>query len=61
MGEEEGARGSVVELSAIVTPKGTNRATKLGGDLGKEVGKGGEGIRLGAKERSKESERSHQE
>ena len=36
---EEGARGGVVELSAIVTLKGTNRTTELGGDLGEEVGK----------------------
>jgi hypothetical protein len=43
---EEGVRGGVVKLSAIITLKGTNRAMELGGDLGEEVGKGGEGIRL---------------
>jgi hypothetical protein len=43
---EEGARGVVVELSTIVTLKGTNWATELGGDLDEEVGEGGEGFRL---------------
>jgi hypothetical protein len=43
---EEGARGSVVELSAIVTLQGMNQTMELGGDLGEEVGMGGKGIRL---------------
>jgi hypothetical protein len=34
---EQGARGVVVELVTIVTLEGTDRATELGGDLGKEV------------------------
>ena len=46
MGEEEGARGVVVELAAIITLEGTDRATKLSGDPGEEVGEGGEGVRL---------------
>jgi hypothetical protein len=62
VGEEEGTRGGVVELSAIVILQGTNRATELCGDPCEEVGKGGKGNKLlGAKERSKESERSHRE
>jgi hypothetical protein len=43
---EEGATCGVVELSTIITLKGTNWATELGGDLGEEVGKGGKGIIL---------------
>jgi hypothetical protein len=38
---EEGARGVVVELVAISTLEGMDRATKLGGDPSKEVGEGG--------------------
>jgi hypothetical protein len=49
VGEEEGARGVVVELSAIVTLEGTNQSMELGGDPGKYVGKGGKGVRLKAK------------
>jgi hypothetical protein len=39
---EEGARGGVVELAAIITLEGTDRAMELGGDPGEEVGVGGE-------------------
>jgi hypothetical protein len=46
VGEEEGARGVVVELATVITLKGTNRATELGGDPGEEVGEGGERVRL---------------
>jgi hypothetical protein len=46
MGEEECARGVVVELAAIITLEGTNWATELGGDRGKEVGEGGERVGL---------------
>jgi hypothetical protein len=38
MGEEERTRGVVVELAAIITLEGTDRATELGGDPGEEVG-----------------------
>jgi hypothetical protein len=59
---EEGARGGVVELLAIVTLQGMNRVTELGGDPGEEVGKGGKMCQTSdSKERSKESERSHPE
>jgi hypothetical protein len=34
---EEGARGVVVELAAIITLEGTDRVTKLGGDPSEEV------------------------
>jgi hypothetical protein len=43
---EEGARGVVVELAVVITLKGANRATKLGGDPGEEVNEGGERVRL---------------
>jgi hypothetical protein len=46
VGEKEGARDEVVELAAIVTLKGTNRVTELGGDPGEEVCEGGQGVRL---------------
>jgi hypothetical protein len=46
VGEEEGARGVVVELAAIITLEGTDRATELGGDPGKKVGEGGERVGL---------------
>jgi hypothetical protein len=39
------ARG-VVELAAIITLEGTDRATELGGDPSEEVGKGGERVGL---------------
>jgi hypothetical protein len=43
---EEGARSVVVELAAVITLKGTNRTTKLGGDPGEEVSEGGERVGL---------------
>jgi hypothetical protein len=43
---EERATCGVVKLSSIITLKGTNRATELGGDPDDEVGKGGKCIRL---------------
>jgi hypothetical protein len=46
MSEEERARGVVIELAAIVTLQGTDRATKLSGYPGEEVCEGGEGVRL---------------
>jgi hypothetical protein len=46
MSEKERTGGVVVELAAIVTLQGTNRATKLGGDPGEEVCEGGERVRL---------------
>ena len=61
MGEKEGAGGRVVELAVVVTLKGTNRATELGGDLGKEVCEGGKGVGLQSKRESPKNERSHLE
>jgi hypothetical protein len=49
---EEGARGGVVELVAIVTLEGTDRATELGGDPGEEVGEGGERVGIQPKRES---------
>jgi hypothetical protein len=39
-------RGVVVELAAIITLEGTDRATELDGDRGEEVGEGGERVGL---------------
>ena len=39
VGEEERARGGVVELAPVVTLNGLNGTTKLSGHLGEEVGK----------------------
>jgi hypothetical protein len=36
VGEEEGARGVVVELATIVTLQGTNRSAELGGTQAKK-------------------------
>jgi hypothetical protein len=58
---EEGARGGVFELATIVTLEGTNQATELGGDLGKEVGEGGERVRLQPKQESLKNEKNHLE
>jgi hypothetical protein len=44
--------GVVVELAAVVTMQGTDRAVKLGGDSGEEVCKGGERVRLQPKRKS---------
>jgi hypothetical protein len=49
---EEGARGVVVELAAIITLEGTDRATELGRDPSEEVGEGGECVRLQPKWKS---------
>jgi hypothetical protein len=46
VGGKERARRRVVELAAIVTLKGTNQVTELGGDPGEEVCEGGKGVRL---------------
>ena len=46
VGDEEGARGSVIKLMAIITLEATDRAMELGGDLGEEVGEGGERVGL---------------
>jgi hypothetical protein len=46
VGEEERVRSMVVELAAIITLEGTNRATELGGDPGEKVGEGGECVGL---------------
>jgi hypothetical protein len=52
VGEEEGARGVVVEPATVITLKGTNRATELGGDPNEEVSEGGECVGLQSKGRS---------
>jgi hypothetical protein len=52
MSEKERMGGVVVELTAIVTLQGTDRATKLGGYLGKEVCKSGKHVRLQQKRKS---------
>jgi hypothetical protein len=44
--EEERAGGVVVELAAIVTLQGTDRAAELGGYPGKEVSEGGKRVGL---------------
>jgi hypothetical protein len=45
-GEEEGARGGVIELTPIVALDGLNGEAELSGHPGKEVKKGREGVRL---------------
>jgi hypothetical protein len=50
-------RGGSTVLSAIVTLKGTNRATKLGRDTCEEVGKGEKGVGLKPKWESPEKTR----
>jgi hypothetical protein len=49
---EEGARGIVVELVAIIALKGTNRTRELGGHLDEEVGEGSECVGLQSKRKS---------
>jgi hypothetical protein len=49
MSEKERAGSVIVELAAIVTLQGTDRAVKLGGDLGEEVCEGGEHVGLQSK------------
>jgi hypothetical protein len=43
---EKEVRGGVVELVAIIIMKGTNRATELGGDPNKQMGKVVKGVVL---------------
>jgi hypothetical protein len=45
-GEEEGVRGGVIELKPFVALDGLNGKAELSGHPGKEVKKGGEGVRL---------------
>jgi hypothetical protein len=52
IGEKERTGGMVVDLMAIVTLQGTDRATKLGGYPGEEVCEGGECVRLQPKMKS---------
>jgi hypothetical protein len=52
MSEKERIGGMVVELAAIVTVQGTDRATKLGGYPGEEVFEGSERFRLQSKRKS---------
>jgi hypothetical protein len=49
MGEEEGARGVVIELAAIITLEDTDWVTELGGDPSEELGEGGERAGLQSK------------
>jgi hypothetical protein len=44
--EEEGARGGVIELTPVVALDGLNSEAELSKHPGKEVNKGGEGVRL---------------
>jgi hypothetical protein len=44
--EEESARGGVIKLASIITLDTPDGAGKLHGHKGKEVGEGGEGVRL---------------
>jgi hypothetical protein len=46
VGEEEGARGGVIELTPVVALDSLNAEAELSGHPGKEVKKGGEGVRL---------------
>jgi hypothetical protein len=46
VGEEEGARGGVIELTPVVALDGLNGEAELSGHPSKEVNKGGEGVRL---------------
>jgi hypothetical protein len=52
MREKEGAGGVIVELAAVVTLQGTDRAVKLGGDPGEEVCEGSERVGLQSKRKS---------
>jgi hypothetical protein len=47
VGEKEGARGGVIEHTTVVALDGLNGEAELSEHLGKEVKKGGEGVRLG--------------
>jgi len=46
--EEEGTGGGVIELTPVVALDGLNDEAELNGHPGKEVEKGGEGLKLGA-------------
>jgi hypothetical protein len=46
-GEEEGAKGVVIELTTILTLDGLNGEAELSGELGKEAKESGESVRLG--------------
>ena len=50
--EREGTGGGVIELTTVVTLDGLNGEAELSGHPGKEVDKGGEGLRLGAQRKS---------
>jgi hypothetical protein len=52
MSEKERAGGVIVELAAVVTLQGTDRAVKLGGDPGEEVCEGGECVGFQSKRKS---------
>jgi hypothetical protein len=52
MSEKEREGGVIIELAAVVTLQGTDRAVKLGGDPGKEVCEGGECVGLQSKRKS---------
>ena len=54
MSEKERAGGVIVELAAVVTLQGTDRAVKLGGDPGEEVCEGGKSVRLQPRRKSPE-------
>jgi hypothetical protein len=51
-GEEEGARGGVIELTPVVALDDLNGEAELSGHPGKAVKKGGEGVRLGTQRES---------
>jgi len=46
--EEEETGGGVIELTPVVALDGLNDEAELNGHPGKEVEKGGEGLKLGA-------------
>jgi hypothetical protein len=52
MSEKERAGGVIIELAAVVTLQGTDRAVKLGGDPGEEVCEGSERVELQSKRES---------
>jgi hypothetical protein len=52
VGDKERTRGMIVELAAIVTLQGTNRAMEMGGYPGEEVCEGGEHVGLQPKRKN---------
>jgi hypothetical protein len=50
--EEESAGGGVIKLTSIITLDASDGVIKLRGHKGKEVGEGGEGVRLLAQRKS---------